>query len=173
MDPTDGSYYDALLRMRDEYRERAREALSVVRGDQLSWEMTRQGKLKWFLHPMKTDTVIKNLLVWEQEIPPGGESGKQHLPGGVAHYILEGTGYSMIDGVRYDWKEGDGLGLPLNPEGVVCQHFNRSHDRPARFIAVMPNLIETLGVDLGARFEQLEDAPQTEGLLLEPRQGRA
>jgi hypothetical protein len=43
---------------------------------------------------------------------------------------------------------------------VVCQHFNDSDSAPARFIAVMPNLIEALGVDLGSRFEQLEDAPQ-------------
>ena len=158
MQPLDGSYYDALFKMRDEYRRRAEEGVSVVPGDQLPWEITRQGKLKWFLHPAKTDTVIKNLLVWEQEIPAGSRTGKQHLPGGVAHYILAGAGYSIIDGVRYDWKEGDGIGLPVNPRGVVCQHFNGSTDGPARLLAVMPNLIETLGADLGSRFEQLEDA---------------
>lgn len=159
MERSDGSYYDKLLEMRDAYRRRAGEGMSVLSGDELPWEETRQGKLKWFLHPAKEETVIKNLLVWEQEIPPGGQSGKQHLPGGIVHYVVEGIGYSIIDGVRYDWKEGDGIGLPLLPEGVVCQHFNRSPDRPARFLAVMPNLIEALGVDLGSRFEQLEDAP--------------
>ena len=159
MEPTNPSYYDALFSMRDEYRRRAEGGISVVSGDQLPWERTRQGKLKWYLHPAKPDTVIKNLLVWEQDIPPGSRTGKQHLPGGLVHYILEGIGYSVIDGKRYDWKEGDGLGLPLKPEGVVCQHFNRSTDRPAHFLVVMPNLIEALGVDLGSWFDQLEDAP--------------
>ena len=159
MAPNDESLYETLFRMRDEYRRRAQAGISVVAGDELSWETSRQGKLKWFLHPAKEDTVIKNLLVWEQEIPPGSRTGKQHLPGGVAHYILEGFGYSLIDGVRYDWKEGDGIGLPVRPEGIICQHFNGSPDRPARFLAVMPNLIEALGVDLGSQFEQLEDAP--------------
>jgi hypothetical protein len=70
------------------------------------------------------------------------------------------VGYSIVNGVRYDWKEGDGIGLPVKPEGVICQHFNLSPDRPARFIAAMPNLFEVLGADLGSRFEQLEDAPQ-------------
>ena len=151
--------YDELFRMRDAYRAMTREGIAVVHGDELTWEETRQGRLKWFVHPAKPDTAIRNVLVWEQEIPPGGRSGKQHLPGGIAHYVLEGVGYSMIDGQRHQWKAGDAIGLPLRPEGVVCQHFNPSPSDPVRLLAIMPNLFDALGVDLGSRFEQLEDAP--------------
>jgi quercetin dioxygenase-like cupin family protein len=152
--------YDALFALRDAYRQRAQAGMSIVHGDELPWEDNRQGRMKWFLHPQKDDTVIRTLLVWEQEIPPGGRTGKQEVPGGIMHYVLEGVGYSIVNGVRYDWKEGDGIGLPVKPEGVICQHFNLSPDRPARFIAAMPNLFEVLGADLGSRFEQLEDAPR-------------
>jgi hypothetical protein len=155
--------YDALLALRDAYRRRAERGLSIVHGDELPWEENRQGRMKWFLHPEKDDTVIKTLVVWEQEIPPGGHTGKQHVPGGVVHYILEGAGYSLINGERYDWKAGDGVGLPVKPEGLVCQHFNSSPDQPVRFIAAMPNLFEVLGGDLGSRFEHLEDAPPGDG----------
>jgi gentisate 1,2-dioxygenase len=151
--------YDELFRMRDAYRNLAKEGIAVVHGDELGWEETRQGRLKWFVHPAKPDTVIKNVLVWEQEIAPGSRSGKQHLPGGIAHYVLEGAGYSVIDGERHPWKAGDAIGLPLKPEGVVCQHFNPSANEPVRLLAIMPNLFDALGVDLGSRFEQIEDAP--------------
>jgi gentisate 1,2-dioxygenase len=97
MEPAGQTYYDRLFEMRDKYRARTKNGIAIVSGNDLSWEDTRQGKLKWFVHPAKPDTVVKNLLVWEQEIAPGSRSGKQHVPGGVVHYIIEGSGYSIID----------------------------------------------------------------------------
>ncbi len=87
------------------------------------------------------------------------QSGKHRHQGGVAIHILEGRGYTVADGDRYDWQKGDLLTLPVKPDGVVFQHFNASEKEPALLIAAEPNLVATTGVDRACGFEQLEEAP--------------
>ncbi len=74
------------------------------------------------------------------------------------YYILDGRGAVEVDGTRYVWEAGDCIALPIKGLGVEYQFFNLDHDRPARYLAATPNFFETLGVDLGSSFEQLEDA---------------
>jgi quercetin dioxygenase-like cupin family protein len=54
-------------------------------------------------------------------------------------YVLEGSGYSEIDGVRYDWEAGDAVHVP--PRMTLHEHFN---DTDAR--------TRTLRVEFGIRF---------------------
>jgi len=150
--------YEELLRLRDEDRERRKNAVVLVKGKELPWERNPQGKMKWYLHPSIQNTALKTFLLYEQEIPPGGRSGRQRYQGGQVLYVLEGRGYTVIDGVRYDWEEGDVVQLPLKAEGIVYQHFNADRERRARLLACEPNLIGAVGVDRGSGFEQLEDA---------------
>jgi hypothetical protein len=74
--------------------------------------------------------------------------------------ILEGTGYTVIDGVKYPWKAGDLVSLPLRADGIIVQHFNTDPAKPAKFIATEANWFESTTVDRGCGFEQLEDAPE-------------
>jgi len=62
-----------------------------------------------------------------------------------------------VDGVRHEWQEDDVICMPVRLEGNVIQHVNGRRDRSARLISCQP-YVEGLGVDLGAGFEQLEDA---------------
>jgi gentisate 1,2-dioxygenase len=152
---------DDLLRRRDEWRQRMARAATLVKGKNLPWEINRHGKMKWYLHPAFTDRAIRSLVIFIQEIPPSGHTGKQRHQGGLVHYILEGRGYTILNGKRHDWEEGDCVVLPTLPDGVEYQHFNSDSDKPASFIAAQSNLFDALGVDLGSGFDQLEDAPES------------
>ena len=148
-----------LYQLRDRQREHQRKGAWLIKGRDLPWENNRQGKMKWFLHPALDTTAIRSMIVFEQEIPPGGRSGAQKTPGGCVLYILEGKGYTLVDGVRHDWQAEDLVNIPIRRNGVVVQHVNADLRRPVRFISADLNLVDILGVDRGAELEQVEPAP--------------
>jgi quercetin dioxygenase-like cupin family protein len=152
--------FDELLQLRDRDRARARTGINVVKGGELPWELNQQGKMKWYLHPAITDTTIRNYIFYMQEIPPGSRGARLKQQGDEVLLILEGQGYTELDGVKHFWKAGDVVGLPLKEWGLVVQHFNLSQTEPARFVAASPNFADTLGVDRGCGFEVLEPAPE-------------
>jgi len=149
---------DSLFQLRDDYRETCRRGLRVVRGPDLPWEHNRQGIMRWYLHPAKKDTAIKNLMFYVQMIPARGKSGRQRCPGGIVHYVLDGHGAVVIDGTRHELSAGDCIALPIKSFGVEFQFFNLDDQKPVRYLAATPNFFDVLGVDLGSTFEQLEDA---------------
>lgn len=157
-----GNLLDWLFKLRDHQREHQGKGAWLIRGSELGWENNRQGKMKWFLHPALEDTAIRSMLVFEQEIPPGGKSGVQMTPGGAVMYIIEGRGYTLLDGVRHDWQSEDVVQIPLRRDGVKVQHVNDDLRKPVRFISAEVNMLDVLGVDRGAAFEQIEDAPSSE-----------
>jgi gentisate 1,2-dioxygenase len=148
-----------LYQLRDRQREHQRQGAWLIKGRDLPWENNRQGKMKWFLHPALNRTSIRSMIVFEQEIPPGGRSGAQKTPGGSVLYVLEGKGYTLLDGVRHDWQAEDLVNIPIRTEGVVVQHVNTDPRRPVRFVSADLNLVDILGVDRGAELEQVETAP--------------
>jgi gentisate 1,2-dioxygenase len=77
------------------------------------------------------------------QIPPGGKQAKHRHAGEALLYIVEGQGYSVIDGVRYDWAAGDG---PIVNQYVWHQHFNSSPDTVATVIRthMWESIIETM-----------------------------
>ena len=152
-----------LYQLRDRQREHQRKGAWLIKGRDLPWENNRQGKMKWFLHPALNSTSIRSMIVFEQEIPPSGRSGAQKSPGGSVMYILEGKGYTLLDGVRHDWQAEDLVNIPIRTEGVIVQHVNLDPGRPVRFVSADLNLVDILGVDRGAELEQIAAAPDSEG----------
>ncbi len=150
---------DQLFERRDKEREDLKAAQMTIAGNELQLENNRMGLYRWFLHPGMKNIATRALLVWIQEIPPKSRSGKQKTQGGQVIIILEGQGYTEIDGVRHDWEENDAIFLPLLPDGTVYQHFNAHSEKWAKILCVEPNLFDPLGVDKGSGFEQLEDSP--------------
>jgi len=73
-------------------------------------------------------------------------------------YILEGKGYTLLDGKRYDWQAEDLVNIPIRAQGVVVQHVNADPRRRVRFVSADLNLVDILGVDRGAELEQVEAA---------------
>ncbi|HZS95374.1 MAG TPA: hypothetical protein VFA40_01235 [Terriglobales bacterium] len=152
-----------LYQLRDRQRQHQRQGAWLIKGRDLPWENNRQGKMKWFLHPALSNTAIRSMIVFEQEIPAGGRSGAQKTPGGSVLYILEGKGYTLLDGERHDWQAEDLVNIPIRADGVVVQHVNTDPRHPVRFISADLNLVDILGVDRGAELEQIEAAPFGDG----------
>jgi quercetin dioxygenase-like cupin family protein len=72
-----------------------------------------------------------------EEAPRSGSHRHSHTEAML--YVLEGQGYSMIDGQRYDWQAGDAVHVP--PRMTVHEHFNDSDART-----------RTLRIEFGLRF---------------------
>jgi gentisate 1,2-dioxygenase len=151
---------DRLFEIRDEQRAIRRGGKTVAVADELPWELNRQGKQKWLMHPDMTENCLNSMLFYVQELPPGGRSGKQQSSGGQAGVVVEGRGYTTVDGVRHDWEKHDVFNFPVRTGGIVVQHFNLDKEKPATLAFVEPNMLDPLGVDRGAGFEQVEDAPR-------------
>lgn len=154
------SLLDDLFERRDQWRTEIAEAIHVVRAKERPWETNEQGNMQWYMHPALKDTSVRTMLVWRQEIPAGSHSGKQLMQGGIVHYVLQGTGYTVINGERLDWTQGDMIAFPLWPDGVEYQHFNVSPSEPVLMVATTMNVFEMFGVDQGSGFEQIENAPE-------------
>ncbi|MBI4332008.1 MAG: hypothetical protein HY673_12070 [Chloroflexi bacterium] len=155
----DGTLLDDLFVRRNRWREMMAKARWVVKAKDCVVEKNRMGLYRWYVHPSFTDVVCKHILFWTHEIPPGSRSGKQKHQGGRIHFVLQGRGYTMVDGQRYDWDEEDLLMLPINRGGVVFQHFNNNPGAPALMLVAEPNWSDILGMDLACGFEQLEASP--------------
>ena len=153
------NFWDELIAMRDRQRELRKTAVQVVRSEELPQETNEMGLMRWYLHPSITDTVLSSLVFFEQEIPPGSRSGRLKFQGGQVIYVLEGRGHTLIDGVKHSWEGGDLLNLPLRKDGIIVQHVNDDPDKPAKFVAVEPNLLQCTGVDRGCGFELLRASP--------------
>ncbi len=154
------NFWQELMKLRDEQREQTRGALQVVRGDELPQELNTQGLMRWYLHPSIKDTVLSTFMFFEQEIPPGSRTGRIRFQGGQVMIILEGRGYTMLDGVKHAWEKDDVVNLPIRGPGIVVQHFNADPVNPAKFVAVEPNWFHCTTVDRGSGFDQLEEAPE-------------
>jgi len=157
------NFWDELLALRDRQRDQRKNGLMVIRGKDLPQEVNRQGLMRWYMHPAITDTILNTHLFFEQEIPPGSRSGRMKFQGEQVIYIIEGKGYTLIDGVKHHWKAGDVLNLPIRKQGIVVQHVNEDMNARVVFVAAEPNLFACTGVDRGSGFEQIEDAPEYRG----------
>lgn len=68
-----------------------------------------------------------------EEYAPGGRSQKHGHVNEAAFYILDGDGYEVHDGIRYDWTAGD---IAIVHNNCVHQHFNASNTKPARALVL-------------------------------------
>ena len=98
-----------LYQLRDRQRQHQRQGAWLIKGRDLPWENNRQGKMKWFLHPALNNTAIRSMIVFEQEIPPGGRSGAQKTPGDrcCMYWRAKATPFSMANattGKRKIWS---------------------------------------------------------------------
>ena len=66
-------------------------------------------------------------------------------------------GYSIVEGKRIDWKKGDLVLLPLNPNEVEHQHFNLDPEKPALWAAFIHIPIQE---HLASDLQQTENSPE-------------
>jgi gentisate 1,2-dioxygenase len=98
------------------------------------------------------DNGMKMFETYLMELPPGGRSGKHLHVGEEAHYIIEGSGYTEIDGKRWDWDAQDVVAIPALAKH---QSFNADPDLPAKFLVFKSRLYDHCSY---GGIEHLEDA---------------
>lgn len=98
------------------------------------FELGPQGKLGFYLHDQVfTDRALRDWWVFIHDIRK--VSGRHRHQGGLVIFIIAGRGYTTMNGVKYPWKAGDLLVMPLLPEKVEHQHFNSDPGNPAMWLA--------------------------------------
>ncbi len=131
----DDPFYQWGFAQSDLWLERANEGQVVIKGQDVPWRQGRQGRLKWLLHPLQQDQALSGWLFFIQDIKT--HSGRHRHQGGLAIHVIEGQGWTTVDGVRHDWEEGDLILLPLRPKGVEHQHFNANPGSPCKWLAMI------------------------------------
>ena len=56
------NHWDELLALRDRQREQARSGIHVIKQSELPLEVSKQGLMRWYLHPAIKDTCLSVLL---------------------------------------------------------------------------------------------------------------
>jgi quercetin dioxygenase-like cupin family protein len=154
--PLQDNPYERTLKWRRAQAERNETGPIVIKKSERQVFMARQGRLRFFLDPLFYPEVpLLHWRVFTHEIRT--KSGRHRHQGGLLIYVLEGRGYSVVEGERMDWEKGDLVLLPLNPNEVEHQHFNLDPDKPSLWAAFihLPTQ-EYLASDL----QQVENSPE-------------
>jgi quercetin dioxygenase-like cupin family protein len=146
----------------------AKARKKVVKRADTKWETTRDGRVRVISAPERTDVRSYAVDLYEQEIAPGGASGKHWHMADEVVYVISGNGHSLqwdveadIDDkyyarianepTRWEFGKGDVLYVPQN---MVHQHFSDG-DEPLRVLVAQNRLFKHLGYD---SVVHLEDA---------------
>jgi quercetin dioxygenase-like cupin family protein len=127
------SSYELAIKQDRERGERQMTGRIVVKMADCPQQLTRQGRLRSYLGLTTPDTPLQDWIVFTHEVRTA--SGKHRHQGGLVIYVIDGMGYSVVDGERVDWEKGDLLLLPLREKGVEHQHFNSNPEKPALWMA--------------------------------------
>ncbi|MDP2728392.1 MAG: cupin domain-containing protein, partial [Dehalococcoidia bacterium] len=148
-----GTFYDKWLRYWEEEQEERARARKIIHEEDLEWVRTKQDYRAALLCSKENGFVTAgNVLLGE--IPKGWHSGS-HSHGEEAIFIVDGEGFSVIDGYRYDWDAGSCLFIPF---GAIHQHFN-SGEKTVRYLSAMALALERFaGL---AKVMQYEEAGET------------
>lgn len=149
-----------LVAIRDRQRTGWRgKGLTRVAGENLPWERSEFGRVKWFMHPLIFDTCIRTHVVFEQRLDPGESSALVRHQGNAFIYVIAGRGQTCLDGVNWDWKAGDMIQLPARPPGLEFVHrVDENATASARLVHFELNANDQVGMDRGCGFEVLEPA---------------
>src|SRR5438477_10671191 len=110
---------------------RLRALPRVIKGARIEFNDGPQAFSRHYVEPK--DGVTQTLHIHLEEYGPGARSQKHGHVNEAAFYILDGTGYEIHDGIRYDWKAGD---VAIVHNNCVHQHFNADPLQPARALVI-------------------------------------
>ncbi len=149
-------YNEWLNYWEDEQEERAK-ARKCINEEELDWIRTRQDFRAALLcsrqNGFKTDGEVML-----GEIPGGWNTGK-HSHGEEAIFIIQGSGFSVVDNKRYDWEAGSCLFMPF---GSIHQHFNTG-DTTVSYLSAMSLALERfVGIARLVQYEEARETPMDE-----------
>jgi len=115
-----------------EYRKRQRAADRVRRAGTVVDDASvghsgdsDQSRTSWMLGPGDDPFLTQTLQVHFVELLPGGANHGHGHQNEACFYILEGKGYEIHDGVRYDWEKDD---FAIVHTDCVHKHYNANED---------------------------------------------
>ncbi len=145
---------DELARLRAQPRVRKASDIKFVDGP--------QAFSRHYVEPK--DGITQTFHLHLEEYGPGGKSQKHGHVNEAAFYILDGTGYEIHDGIRYDWSAGD---IAIVHNNCVHQHFNADAIKPARALVIKtkPMYLSKMHLGLKRNFQVMPGAEWLELLL--------
>lgn len=87
-----------------------------------------EGYVVEYINPSNGQSANENIGAWLQKLPVGFHGKAHRHVNSVVYHIKEGKGYTLIDGVRFDWEKGDYLVIPT---WAVHKHVNTSDTEDA------------------------------------------
>jgi quercetin dioxygenase-like cupin family protein len=111
--------------------ERLRSMPRVRKASEIAFVDGPQAYSRHYVEPK--DGITQTFHLHLEEYGPGGKSQKHGHVNEAAFYILDGRGYEVHDGIRYDWEAGD---VAIVHNHCVQQHFNADPHRPARALVI-------------------------------------
>jgi quercetin dioxygenase-like cupin family protein len=127
-----GTFYDDWLGLWDKAEGERQAERRSIHEEELDWVETQQDYRAALMVSPETGFRTWGSTSMIAEIPPHSHTGA-HKHGEEAVFILSGTGFSVVDGVRYDWKQHTVIAIPF---GAVHQHFNIGDDT-VRYVSVL------------------------------------
>lgn len=110
---------------------RLRSAPRVKKAKETAFVDGPQAFSRHYVEPK--DGITQTFHLHLEEYAPGAVSQKHGHVNEAAFYILDGEGYEIHDGIRYDWEAGD---VVIVHNNCVHQHCNASKTKPARALVI-------------------------------------
>ncbi len=132
-----------------------------IKGSEAPFELTRQGRLSFYLGEggwEDPEAPLSSRNFFRHDIRT--QSGRHTHQGGIGIFVMEGIGYSTVNGAALDWKKYDLILLPNLPEQCEHQHFNRDPGNPAVWCAF---IYESIRREAGNQVSQNTDSPEFSG----------
>ncbi len=136
---------ERIFRFWDENTKKMKDGKIVIKGEDISWEQNPMSLIKPYTHPVNWDELgVPGWIIFRHFIRK--HSGSHRHQGGLGIFVLDGKGYTLIDGMRHDWEKNDLIIIPVVPGGCEHQHFNLEPGKPAEWLAFIFNpFIDALG----------------------------
>jgi hypothetical protein len=162
---TEARDYEGLFDRWEQLYRRAHYGKIHIKGSEVPVVDSRQGTSQFYVMPQFEELALTQWVIFVRD-HTGVPSGRHQHQGGITIFGVEGDGYSVVNGHRFDWTAEDAVLLPIVPGGLDHQHFRARDDRPSKFMGI---IYEPLVVALGAEMVQLE--PQTRSTAWQPAKG--
>ncbi len=83
-----------------------------------------------YINPLSGEPVMRTFSCWIQMIRPNIHTKAHREVCSTVYYVFEGSGYSIIDGVKFEWEKGD---LFVIPNWACHEHVNPTKEKALLF----------------------------------------